>query len=78
MERILGFFGLLGFAMVFGAAISCWISDSLFPMARITAIVGFFVLLIIVVVGKIWLSLPREDVISWDKNWRKARALLKK
>ena len=71
-EKILGFFGLLGFAMVFGAAIISWIVNSFFSEAKVMAIGGILLLVIVSAVG---LFFREKEPIPWDENWKRIKSL---
>jgi high-affinity Fe2+/Pb2+ permease len=65
---ILGFFGLLGFAMILASAIVSWLVNSFFSEAKVMTISGFLLLVVVLIIG---LLFREKESMPWDENWQK-------
>ena len=70
LSWILGFFGLLGFAMIFGSAVACWVVGDIISIARSMIGTGFLFLVVVLIIDYLW---RRRKKSILDKNWEKIK-----
>ena len=71
LKRVLGFFNLSGFAMVFGGVIGTFADN---PRGIVFAIIGFVIMVGVFVVN--YLFSHRPPALRFNKQWQKLKTIL--